>query len=157
VSFADGDVDVEEFLAKAVDFANNKLFGSLSCGMAVHPSVASKHQEAVHQAVDKLRYGSIAINTNPFIGYGVTPIPWGAWNAAGTPEDIGSGNVLEHTSMYDHAEKGVLWMPFTLQPKAVWHPQNTNMEASIDALIKYYGNRNVVSLSKVIVQALRST
>jgi hypothetical protein len=121
----DGAVDEEDFVAKAAAFVNKRLFGTLSCGVAVHPSTAQQH---VHELVSNLKYGCIAVNNNPIVGYSLVDIPWGAWNAAGTPEDIGSGNVLAHSAMYDHAEKGVAWFPFVVRPKPIWHPGNTNQE-----------------------------
>lgn len=149
-------VDVDDFLNAAVAFCNDSLYGTLSCSLALPPSTQAKHADAVHDALTRLRYGLIAVNVSAFVSYGFTVLPWGAWNAAGTPEAIGSGNVLQMASMYDNAEKGVLWLPFTLQPKALWHPLNTNMEASMRALFHYVGDRGPLSLVRLIAQALRS-
>ena len=135
---------------------NKSLFGTLSAGMTVHPSVQHSFHSEVHTAVDRLKYGLVAVNTGSFLASAITAVPWGAWNQAGTPEDIGSGNVLEMTSMYDHAEKAVVWMPFMMQPKALWHPQHTNMEAGVNAMVKYTANRGPVSLTKLIANVMGS-
>lgn len=117
---ADGCVPLQDFLDAAAAFANDELFGTLSCGVAVHPSLHADAPEALHAFVASLRYGCVGINVSPALCFNLPQAPWGAHAAAGTPEDIGSGNVLTHSTMYDHAEKAVAWYPFTMYPKPLW-------------------------------------
>jgi hypothetical protein len=153
---ADGEVNIDAYLSEAVAFANDSLFGSLSCGISVHPSVARAHHAAVHKAVEDLRYGCIAVNTNPIVAYTIPSIPWGAWNAAGTAESIGSGNVLPMCSMYDHAEKGVAWFPFLYEPKALWDPGHTNTEHAMPRMFEHVQNRGPISLLLLLKSAFGS-
>eukprot|EP01025_Chloroclados_australasicus_P032616 TRINITY_DN3304_c0_g1_i1.p1 TRINITY_DN3304_c0_g1~~TRINITY_DN3304_c0_g1_i1.p1 ORF type:complete len:193 (-),score=23.54 TRINITY_DN3304_c0_g1_i1:281-814(-) len=104
--------DPQEFLQAALPFCNDKLFGTLSCGVSVHPSLMKEHQSVILQALSDLKYGAIAVNSPPTMGFLPIRTPWGAWNAAGTPENIGSGNVLSQTANFDNAEKGIVWYPF---------------------------------------------
>jgi hypothetical protein len=90
------------------------------------------------------------------IGYPFCRIPWGAWAAAGTPENIGSGNVLSAATCYDHAEKGVIWMPFTAVPKALCDPRHTALEPATNRFMRYILNRNPFTLLMLIIAAMRS-
>jgi hypothetical protein len=91
-----------------------------------------------------------------FFAYPWCQIPWGAWAAAGTAEDIGSGNVLASSSCYDHAEKGVLFMPFTSSPRSLADPRHTALEPLCNRFMHYVLNRNPLTLLLVIVAAMRS-
>jgi hypothetical protein len=152
----DGALDEEDFMAKAAAFVNDCLFGTLSCGVALHPSTAKQHAQAVHELVSSLKYGCITVNNNPIVGYSVVNIPWGAWNAAGTPENIGSGNVLAHSTMYDHAEKGVGWFPFVVRPRPLWHPGNTNQEAIQRLYFAYLRRSSLFTLGPLLAAAFGS-
>jgi len=153
---ADGTVDVAEFLSAAVAFCNEQCFGTLSCGMAVHPAVCSEHREAVDAAVAGLRYGSVGINLSPAFLVSFPSIPWGAWAAAGTPEDIGSGNVLSHTGVFDNIEKGVLTAPWMMAPKPLVFPTHTNTQAAVARLAKFMDTRGLLALNRLLAANFRS-
>jgi hypothetical protein len=56
--------NVVEFIGKAVQFANKKLWGTFSATIVVHPASMNNPQvaAAVDQAIADLHYGSIVIN-----------------------------------------------------------------------------------------------
>lgn len=64
-----------EFLRHAVDFANDKLPGTLGATLIVHPRTEKDHRAAVEQAVAGLRYGTLGVNCWSAIGFllGYTP------------------------------------------------------------------------------------
>eukprot|EP00892_Ulva_mutabilis_P004703 jgi/Ulvmu1/2604/UM014_0055.1 len=153
---ADGSVDVPEFLAAAVAFCNERCFGTLSCGLAVHPSARAAHRAAVDAAVADLRYGCVSVNASPAYGVTFPSLPWGAWAAAGTAEDIGSGNVLSHTGVFDNIEKGVLQAPWMLVPKPIVFPSNTNNTAITKRLARYVETRGFLALNRLVGATFRS-
>ena len=55
-----GSDDPVEFLERAVDFANNRLWGTLSADLVIHPSILKdpRIEEAAERAIARLRYGS---------------------------------------------------------------------------------------------------
>ena len=57
--------DTDEFLTKATDFCNNKLLGSLGCMILVDNDTFKNNEARVHQAVNELNYGGIAVNNVP--------------------------------------------------------------------------------------------
>src|SRR5215470_17542826 len=54
-----------EFLERAVDFANEDCWGTLSCCLLVHPATERAHPAELDRAVAGLRYGGIGINVWP--------------------------------------------------------------------------------------------
>ena len=106
--------DVASFVDRAVEFANETLWGTLCATIIVHPkslrdpSIAA----AVERALSNLRYGTVSLNMLAYYSCYFTGSPWG-----GVPDsdiyDVQSGigktfNML----MFDRAEKSVVRAPF---------------------------------------------
>ncbi|MEZ0336532.1 MAG: aldehyde dehydrogenase family protein, partial [Gemmatimonadales bacterium] len=114
-----GSDDPLEFLERAVEFANNRLWGTLTADLVVHPASLKDPRiaEAVERAIARLRYVVISVNSwngNAFVF--CTP-PWGAFPSS-TPADIQSGSGWVHnTPMLEGIEKAVLRHPITVAPK----------------------------------------
>jgi hypothetical protein len=112
--------------------------------------------DVILTCVSDLRYGAVAINASPILAYAVPSIPWGAWAAAGVPQDIGTGNVLLQSGMFDHAEKGVLWVPFRLAPTPILHTLHTNWEELLMSVAAYVKARGPFTLMRAFWAALRA-
>lgn len=121
-----GSDDPLEFLERAVDFANNRLWGTLSADLIVHPASLKDPRvaDAVERAIARLRYGAVAVNSwSGFIFTYGTP-PWGAYPGS-TPSDIQSGRGWVHnTPMLEGIEKAVLRHPLTIVPKPATFPSH---------------------------------
>ncbi len=101
-----------EFLARAVRFANDDCWGTLSCMMLVHPSTAESCEVEIDRAITQLRYGCVALNAWAALGYALGSTTWGAFPGH-TPADIQSGTGVVHNSMlFDHPQKSVIHAPF---------------------------------------------
>jgi aldehyde dehydrogenase (NAD(P)+) len=121
-----GSTDPIEFLDRAVDFANNRLWGTLSAQLVVHPRLMKdpRTAEAVERAITRLRYGAVAVNTWPAFVYAYGTPPWGA-HPTSTPTDIQSGSGWVHNSLMiepSQIEKAVLRHPITVFPKPAIFP-----------------------------------
>lgn len=83
---------VVDFIHRAVEFANQVLWGTLTATILVHPS--SLQDPAVATALERaladLRYGTITVNAYPALAYVLMLMPWGAYPGH-TPFDIQSG------------------------------------------------------------------
>ncbi|HXT22409.1 MAG TPA: aldehyde dehydrogenase family protein [Thermoanaerobaculia bacterium] len=111
-----------DFVRAAVEFCNERLWGTLNVTLIVHPSSAAEPQlgAAVEQAIADLRYGTVAVNHWAAIGYGLVSTPWGAYPGH-PPSDIQSGvGVVHNTYMFADVEKGVVRAPFRAKPKPAW-------------------------------------
>jgi len=90
---------VPEFLDRAVDFCNERLWGTLSASIIVHPRTLNdpEAREAVERAIDRLHYGSVVVNHWSAAPYAMVTPPWGGAPGA-TPGDIQSGNGFVHNT-----------------------------------------------------------
>jgi Aldehyde dehydrogenase family len=120
---ADG---VPDFLATAVRFCNEKLWGTLNATIVVHPRTLAEAgaREAVERAIADLRYGSVSVNHWAAINYALGVATWGAFPGH-TPDDIQSGTgVVHNTLMFDRPEKSVVRAPFRVWPAPPWFVTN---------------------------------
>jgi aldehyde dehydrogenase (NAD(P)+) len=117
-----GGADPAEFLDAAVRFANDRLWGTLSAGLVVHPR-SMKDQGtagAVERAIAALRYGTVTVNAWSGLSFGFGTPPWGA-HPSSTPADIQSGTGFVHnSSMLEGIEKAVMRHPLTAMPKPAY-------------------------------------
>ena len=119
--FAETAIDAEnavEFLGKAVEFANQKLWGSLCASIVVHPKSLRDPlmAAAVDKAIADLHYGSVVINHWGALAYYLALTPWGAYPGS-EMQDIQSGvGKVNNPLMFAEAGKSVLWAPFISIP-----------------------------------------
>ncbi len=121
-----GSDDPVEFLERAVDFANNRLWGTLSADLVVHPKSMKDPRiaEAVERAIARLRYGAVGVNSWAGFVFAYASPPWGAYPGS-TPAEIRSGMGWVHnTSMLEGIEKSVLRHPLTIVPKPSTFPSH---------------------------------
>ena len=131
---------IESYLTKAVDFANNTLWGSLCAILIVHPkslrdpTVAA----AIERAIADLQYGTVSVNMLAFYSSYFMVCPWGAFPGHDI-YDIQSGMGKNFNfGMLDQVEKVVVRAPFrridpiTIRAKRahVFTKKMTNFEAS---------------------------
>ena len=148
-----GTADPAEYLERAVTFANNRLWGTLSATIVVHPATLKDPTlaDAVERALTQLRYGAVAVNTWGGLTFAFGSPPWGAHPGA-TPEDIQSGvGFVHNTPMLEHIEKVVLRHPVTARPKPAFFPTHRTAHTlgrrltALDARASWTGVPGVVA------------
>jgi acyl-CoA reductase-like NAD-dependent aldehyde dehydrogenase len=110
--------DTVEFIEKAVEFANQQLWGSLCASIIVHPKSLRDPlvAAAVDQAIVDLNYGSVVINHWGALAYYLTVTPWGA-PPGHDLYDIQSGTgKVNNPLMFDQPIKSVVHAPFISIP-----------------------------------------
>lgn len=110
--------DAADFLDRAVEFANDRLWGTLTASIVIHP--ASLRQPAVAAALDRalerLRYGMIAVNLRVTYAYYVMVAPWGS-HPGHTIYDVQSGiGSVNNLLMFDRPQKSIVRGPFRPWP-----------------------------------------
>jgi len=119
-----GSEDPLDFLGKAVDFVNTRLWGTLSVTLIIHPTSMADPTigAAVEDAIARLRYGTVSVNSFPGVSYALGSPPWGGYPGSG-PRDIQSGSGWVHnTSMLEGVEKVVCRHPLMTYPKPPYFP-----------------------------------
>ena len=113
---------VPEFIDRAVEFANDRLWGTLSASLIVHPTSMKDPEvsRAIDRAVANLRYGTVAFNCPASISWVTARPPWGAYPGSSLT-DIQSGvGFVHNTFMLSRPQKVVVRVPFHLTPHPVW-------------------------------------
>lgn len=111
--------DPVAFLDEAVNFANDRLWGTLAAGIVVHPKTMKDPTtgSAVERAINRLRYGSVNVNAWSGLLFAFCTPPWGG-HPSSSPADIQSGTGFVHnTPMLEGIEKAVMRHPITMKPK----------------------------------------
>jgi aldehyde dehydrogenase (NAD(P)+) len=152
-----GGDDPVEFLDLATRFMNDRLWGTLNATIMVHP----RHEQddvietAVDRAVLDLRYGTVAINHWPALGYAFCSTPWGGHPSA-TLRDIQSGLGWVHNSyMLDGIEKVVVRGPLVVKPHPTWFYDSPNAETVAPAAADMEARPSWLKLPGLLAKALR--
>ncbi|HJR50243.1 MAG TPA: aldehyde dehydrogenase family protein [Gemmatimonadales bacterium] len=152
-----GSDDPLEFLERAVEFANNRLWGTLSADLVVHPASLKDPRiaEAVERAIARLRYGVVSVNSwNGYAFVFCTP-PWGAFPGS-TPADIQSGTGWVHnTAMLEGIEKAVLRHPITAVPKPTTFPSHRTAHVVLRRLTRLEERASWTRVPGVVAAAMR--
>jgi acyl-CoA reductase-like NAD-dependent aldehyde dehydrogenase len=150
-----GGPSVARFLERAVAFANERCWGTLSCCMLVHPVTDHEHPDELARAVADLRYGSIGINVWPGLIYALVTPTWGAFPGH-RAEDIQSGTGVVHNAfMFDHPEKSVVRAPFRMRPVPAYFSDHRNLRQLGQRLVAFEAKPSWGALLGVVGAALR--
>lgn len=120
---------ISDYIARAVAFANDHLWGTLNVTLLVHPTTLKDPQvtAAVERAIADLRYGTVALNYWAGTSYTLGVTSWGAFPGH-TIYDIQSGTgVVHNTLMFSRLQKSVLRAPFRSIPIPPWFVTRTEV------------------------------
>ena len=101
---------VNDFLEKGVSFANNYLFGTLSCSLTVPPSLEAT--DAIEKAIAALEYGDVTLNGWAALGF-VSFLPWGGYPPKESKLEAVETGCAKISNFYflPHVEKAVFRTP----------------------------------------------
>ncbi|WP_059008950.1 aldehyde dehydrogenase family protein [Streptomyces specialis] len=109
-----------EFLDNAVDFCNDRLYGTLGAGLIADPATLRSLGSGLDAAVSRLRYGTVAVNCWVGVGYALPRATWGAYPGHDI-HDVGSGIGVVHNALLldpEQVERTVVRGPFHPLPRA---------------------------------------
>lgn len=150
------DADTEnEFLERAVEFVNERLWGTLCAAITIPPGFRSRPGgEAVFQrALENLRYGSVAVNHWPGVMYALMTPPWGGYPGSSLADAQSGIGSVHNTYMLDGVEKAVLYGPLTMSLKPFWFPTHRDPEPLGWRLLELYEKPNVWNLLRLFQTA----
>ena len=144
-----------EFIDKAGPFANDVMWGTLSCMVICDEETQKVHKEKFEKLIADLRYGGVAINAFAGLIYALVVTTWGAF--PGHPlDDIQSGRGVVHNAfMFDHPQKSVVRVPFRMSPTPMWFTDHKTQASTAAALLELEAHPSFLKLPKVITRALR--
>ncbi|WP_329112725.1 aldehyde dehydrogenase family protein [Streptomyces sp. NBC_01353] len=157
----------DAFLREAVNFANDRLPGTLGATLIIHPKTERAHRAAVDSAVAGLRYGTVGVNAWCAIGFLLGYTPWGAYPGH-TRQDIGSGIGFVHNAyLLEDIEKTVLRSPFapaprglfagspSLAPRPPYFVTNRTALTTVERLTRFTAAPSAAKLPGLFASALR--
>ncbi|HXI58223.1 MAG TPA: aldehyde dehydrogenase family protein [Polyangia bacterium] len=152
-----GEADPALFLATVTDFCNDRLWGTLNAALIIDgkseadPTIA----RALDRAVTELRYGTVAINLWPAVGYGTVSPPWGGHPSA-TLANIQSGlGWVHNTFMLGGIEKSIVRGPVVLAPKPAWYFDNKQCNVIGQKLAAFETHPRALNVPSLVLAALR--
>ena len=144
-----------DFLESAVNFVNDRLFGTLCATITVSDEFRELHSGAINEALKRMRYGSVCVNQWSGVVYGLMTPPWGGYPGAtvSSPES-GIGHV-HNTFCLTHFEKTVLWGPLCNLPKPVWFSSHKTAAKVAWSLMRLYEKPSYGRLPSLLFHAIR--
>ena len=144
-----------DFLAKAVEFANDRLWGTLSCTVLIDDRTQQQYPQEVDRAIANLKYGAIGVNIWSAMLFYFGSTTWGAY-PGNTLSDIGSGiGYVHNTYLFDRPQKSIVYAPFRISPTPAWFATHKNLLSMAQHLLKFEASPTWQNLPAVIVAALR--
>jgi len=143
-----------DFLRHAVDFCNEKLWGTLNACILVHPETEKELGAGLEDMIASLRYGTVGVNHWPVLGFGWGITTWGAFPGH-THENIQSGTGVVHNSLlFDRPERSVIYGPFHVVPKPAWFVTNRNAHKILPRLTRMQASPNLAKFVGVMSAAV---
>ncbi len=147
---------IEDFANKAIDYCNDVLWGNLGVSVIIkdHDKKFNKHITNLY--IDKLNYGTVAINEWAAIGYIIPQLPWGGF-PGNRENDIQSGQSVVHNSMlFESPLKGVVNTRFRISRMIdpPWFVTNNKARRLFRNLTYYQINNSNINFLKLIFAAL---
>ncbi len=145
------------FVAEAVSFANDVVWGSLSATVLCHPDQLADPLvgPAVEKAIADLKYGGIGFNLFHGLVFALSTTSWGAYPGHAR-NDIQSGcGVVGNAYMLEGIQKSVVRGPWMQKPKPVWFATQKNSSKVMAKLLNYQANPSFKSMLAVLGAAIR--
>jgi hypothetical protein len=147
----------ESFFRKAVDFANERLSGTLSAAVT-HPAgfrSQPSNERLLQACLRELRYGVVAVNHWPGLMYAMMSPPWGGFPGSRlTDAQSGIGSV-HNTFMLEGVEKSVLEGLLTIFPKPPWFPSHAQAERVAWSCFRLYAQPSWTNLLQLLFASFK--
>lgn len=157
-----------EYLKNAIDFCNNKLHGSLSINIIIHPATIKELGDQFEDFLGELKYGGIGVNAWTGGNFLLSQATWGAYPGE-TIYNLRSGIGVVHNSfLFDKPEKTVAYggfYPFPrawtkgefhLLPKPVWFLDHRHALEVSRQIVDFEANPRWWKLGPIVLNALRN-
>jgi acyl-CoA reductase-like NAD-dependent aldehyde dehydrogenase len=144
-----------DFLSQAVEFANDRVWGTLSCTVLIDSQTQQQYQQEFDRAIANLKYGAIGVNLWSAMLFYLGATTWGAY-PGNTLADIGSGIGFVHNSyLFDRPQKSVVYAPFRIFPTPSWFATHQNLLGMARQLVKFEAYPSWQHLPGLVMAALR--
>ena len=147
----------DDFLWKAVRFANQRLWGTLTASIIIDPRSAEKQRtaEQLEHSIEQLKYGTVAINSAfTALSFMTASAAWGGYPGSAIT-DIQSGNGWMHnTSMIEDIEKMVARFPIYSARKPFYYNSHKKKLALAKKLIDHELNQSWSKVPSILLDVV---
>ena len=146
-----------EFLTAATAFCNDRLWGTLSAVLLIHPKTEQEPAvaKALYDTIDQLRYGAVGINQWTGIVYGLVTPPWGAHPSSTLKNVQGGLGWVHNTFMLEGIEKTVLRGPLTVFPRPPWFVTSKTAHELGPKLVEMEFEPSILKVPGIALTAMR--
>jgi hypothetical protein len=116
------DANPPTFMAAASTICNERIFGTLSCTVILHPNTEKKYPKESESLVANLKYGTVCINAWTALCYAIDTCCWGAFPGEDPREAESGTGFVRNTLLFDHVQKSVVRAPL-VDSKGLTHVQ----------------------------------
>ena len=148
---------VSDYIDAAVNFCNERLWGTLAATILVHPASLRDPlvAEAVERAIDRLEYGAVVVNDWASAAYGMPTATWGAYPGS-PPEDIQSGSGVVHNAyLLEDVEKTVCRAPWRPLATPVWYSDHRTLPQLAPVAARFVATGDLKLLPRLLALAAR--
>ena len=143
----DTEAKADVFLPIAVDYCNNCLLGTLAAGIIIDNHAMKSYEEVLHNAINNLEYGAVAVNNTPPTIWMNPTQTWGG-NEVGKEFVSGIGN-FGNLLNYDNVVKSVQVDDF-MAPGGLTIKNKTAAHHMINNMIDYIVHPTWINLTKLV-------
>ncbi len=146
----------EDFCFSSIDYVNNELWGNLGVTVLIKNYKKKTNQAILNAYVEKLKYGTVAINEWSALGFVIPTLPWGGY-PGNKDNDIQSGQGYVHNSLlFESPQKGIVYSRFRLSPiiDPPWFVTNKKAHRIFKNLTYYQATKSKINLLKLIFSTL---
>ena len=150
--------DEASFVEAAVRFANDVVWGTLSCTVLAHPTSLADPTlgPGIERAIEDLRFGAIGLNIWHGLVFALSTTTWGAYPGH-QRTDIQSGTgVVGNAYMLPSTQKSVLRGPFRSTPRPSWFATARHGQATMESLVAFDAAPSASKLPGLLLRGLRS-
>ena len=147
---------IEDFANKAIDYCNDELWGNLGVSVIIKDHDRKFNKHITNLYIEKLNYGTVAVNEWAAIGYIIPQLPWGGF-PGNRDNDIQSGQSVVHNSMlFESPLKGVVNTKFRISRiiDPPWFVTNKKARRLFKNLTYYQIHNSNINFLKLIFAAL---
>lgn len=158
--FADVPIDgakATAFLANAVEFCNETLWGTLGAAIIAHPKALKDPVvgPAIDKAIADLRYGAVTVNVWALMSYGLGSTTWGGFPGH-VRNDIQTGiGQVGNTQMVEGIQKSVVRGPWRLGKKPPESHDFTTMGSLAPRLIQLEAFNDFTQIPGIVMDGAK--
>jgi hypothetical protein len=147
----------EDFFRKAVEFANQRLSGTL-CAAVTHPAQFrsdASNERLLQTGLAELKYGAVAVNHWPGLMYAMMSPPWGGFPGSSLADAQSGIGWVHNTFLLDGIEKSVLEGPLTMFPKPPWFPGHSRAECVAWSYFRLYHRPSWINAVRLLFTSVK--